>query len=321
MRDLAAAAPRGAALEQGRLEARAGDAHRTVPAWAAPTVPDGRGQGIGEAADVGGRGDLGRAHQEGVAEGLVVGLGVGQGEPGQVALVEQPPVDRPGVGHGDGELVEVRPGMEPADAVVGEGRLELRGAGRAGRGHVAQAVRAEGRHVDRRGEGQEGLVGADVAGGLVAADVLLARAQGHHERTLAVEVGGHAHEPAGDLADERVGRGQDAQVRAAVLRRDAQRLALPRRDVRAVRAGRGQDGQRDRLDDGHEQRAGGMGQLGDARHRLEEPEEVGVRGDDPGDRSIRVGEGRLEGGQVGRAGEPRRRCRRGISSSSSPPPK
>ena len=109
-------------------------------------------------------------------------------------------------------------------------------------------------------------------------------------------------EPAGDLADQRVGRGEDAEVRAAVLRRDAERLALAGRDVRAVGTGRREHGQADRLDDRDEQRAGGVGQLADRGHRLEQAEEVGLRGDDAGDRPVRVGEHPLERLEVGRPG-------------------
>ena len=109
-------------------------------------------------------------------------------------------------------------------------------------------------------------------------------------------------EPAGDLADERVGRGEDAEVRAAVLRRDAERLALAGRDVGAVGAGRREDGQADRLDDGDEQGAGGVRQAADLGHRLEQAEEVRLGGDDAGDRAVRVGQHPLEGREVGRAG-------------------
>ena len=136
------------------------------------------------------------------------------------------------------------PGWIRGRADGGEGRLQLRGPRGAQRGHVAQPVRPDGREVDRRGQRQQRLVRADVAGGLVAPDVLLAGAHGHDERALPVEVGGHPDEPPGDLADERVGRGQDAEVRAAVLRGDPERLALAGRDVGAVgaRAARGPPG-------------------------------------------------------------------------------
>src|SRR4029450_13761034 len=100
---------------------------------------------------------------------------------------------------------------------------------------------------------------ADVAGRLVAPDVLLTRTKRHHEGALAVEVGGHADQPSWDLADERVVRGEDAEVRTAVLRRDPERLALAGGDVGAVGTRRREDGQRQRLADGPERGARGVG--------------------------------------------------------------
>ena len=96
------------------------------------------------------------------------------------------------VGDAHRELVEVRPGMEPLHADRREGVGELGRARRTGRRDVTQPVRADRGEVDRGGQREQGLVGADVAGGLVAPDVLLARAKRHDEGSLAVEVGGHA---------------------------------------------------------------------------------------------------------------------------------
>jgi hypothetical protein len=62
--------------------------------------------------------------------------------------------------------------MEPLDPDRGQGRLELGRPGGAEGGHVAQPVRPDGRQVDARGEREERLVRADVAGRLVAPDVL-----------------------------------------------------------------------------------------------------------------------------------------------------
>jgi hypothetical protein len=163
-------------------------------------------------------------------------------------------------------------------------------------------VRPDRGEVDGRGQRAQGLVGADVAGGLLAADVLLAGTQGHDERALAVDVRGHADETAGDLADQGLAAGQDAEVRAAVRERDAQRLAFAgRRCRRRTRPAR-QDGERDRLHDRHEQRAGGVGQAADLGHRLEQAEEARVGDDHAGHRMLRVGEHPLERRQVGRAG-------------------
>ena len=111
------------------------------------------------------------------------------------------------------------------------------------------------------------------------------------------------------------------EVRAAVLRRDAERLALAGGDVGAVRAGRREDGERDRLDDRDEQRAGGVGELADPRHRLEQPEEVGVRGDDAGDRPVGVGQHRARAPRGPSCPAASPSATSGISSSSRPPPK
>ena len=73
------------------------------------------------------------------------------------------------------------------------------------RGDVAQPVRPDRREVDARGERQQRLVRADVAGRLLAPDVLLAGAHRHDERARAVEVGGHARR-AGPGSGERAHR-------------------------------------------------------------------------------------------------------------------
>ncbi len=292
VRDLAAAATRLRALEEGRLEARTGDAHQ--PSSAARAAANRAISSVVVSSVV----QTSRPSRR----RRVVRLGVGQRQAGEDAALQQAAMDRAGVRDVDRELVEVGAGMEPAHADRGQRRLELRGTRGTVRRHVAQPVRADGREVDRRREGEQGLVGADVAGRLVATDVLLARPERHDEGALAVEVGGHAHEAAGDLADERVGRGQDAQVRAAVLRRDPERLALAGGDVRPVGARRGEDGQRHRLDDCDEEGARGMGELADTGHGFEQAQEVRVRGDDAGDRPVRVGEEPLERREVRRAG-------------------
>ena len=69
-------------------------------------------------------------------------------------------------------------------------------------GGFAQALRAEEGEVDRGAEGEEALVGADVARGLFAADVLLAGLQREDEAAFAAAVDGLAGDAAGHAADE-----------------------------------------------------------------------------------------------------------------------
>ena len=68
-----------------------------------------------------------------------------------------------------------------------------------------------------------------------------------------------------------------------------------------------EDRQRNRFDHRHEQRAGGVRQLADLGDWLEQPVEVGVGGDHPGDRALGVREERLEGREIGCAGGVSRR--------------
>ena len=188
----------------------------------------------------------------------------------------------------------------PAAARAASSAVALR---RPERRDVAQPVGPDRRQVDGRGEREQRLVRADVRGGLLAPDVLLPRAERHDERPSPVEVGRDAHQAARDLADERIRAGDDAEVRAAEVERDAQRLALAGGDVRAVLAGRGEDRERHGLDDRHEQRTGRVGEAADGRHVLEQPEDVRLGDDHAGDRVLGVGEQPLQRLEVGGAGE------------------
>jgi len=102
--------------------------------------------------------------------------------------------------------------------------------------------------------------------------------------------------------DELLGTGEDAEVRAAVLGRDAEGLALARRDVGTVCARRGEHGERHRLDNGHEQRARRVREIRRLPHRLEQPVEVRLGNDDAGDRVVGLAELPFELSQVRRPG-------------------
>ena len=79
-------------------------------------------------------------------------------------------------------------------------------------------------HEDGRHQRDQRLVGADVRGGLLAADVLLARGEREHEAALAVAVDGLADEASGHLAHELFFRRDHAAVGAAVAERHAEGL-------------------------------------------------------------------------------------------------
>src|SRR3546814_20199582 len=69
------------------------------------------------------------------------------------------------------------------------------------RRQVAQPRLAEQGHVDREGERAQAAVGADVARGLFAPDMLLARRERQPEATLAVGIDGLAAQPPRQLAN------------------------------------------------------------------------------------------------------------------------
>ena len=181
-------------------------------------------------------------------------------------------------------------------------------------GHLAQALRPDGGQVRGGGQGAERLVGADVAGRLLAADVLLARLQGEDVALAALRVAGRAHQPAGHLPHRCHARRHEPDVRPAVRKRDAQRLALGRHDVGAVVAGRRQHGQRGRLDHRDQLRADGMRRLAQLAHRLESRRRSWAAGR-PGRprrrpapvRPPRPGSGRCRP-RPGRPAPPRSRC-------------
>src|SRR5262249_40549703 len=66
----------------------------------------------------------------------------------------------------------------------------------------------------------------DVAGCLVASDMLLARLQRHAERRLAVRIARHADDAPGKLSLELVFRGKKRGVRSAVAQRHAKALRV-----------------------------------------------------------------------------------------------
>ena len=109
-------------------------------------------------------------------------------------------------GRGVGEREAFERGYPPARV----GRLL-----RALFGHLLQTLPPHRRQVDGRGQGDEALVGADVGGRLLAADVLLARGERQDEAAAALFVVSLADEAAGNLARETVARGEEPDERAA----------------------------------------------------------------------------------------------------------
>ena len=108
-------------------------------------------------------------------------------------------------------------------------------------GDVPQPLGAVVHGVHRRDDGEEHLRGADVGGGLLPADVLLARLQGEAVGGAAGGVDRHADEAAGHRAAERVAGGEEPGVGAAVAERHAEALRRADAHVGALLAGRGEE--------------------------------------------------------------------------------
>src|SRR6185437_12643242 len=85
---------------------------------------------------------------------------------------------------------------------------------------------AQQRRVDREGERAQPRIRADIAGRLLAADVLLASRQRQYPAAAAFGVGGLADQPARHLPHMLLTRGEKADMRPAEIERVAERLAF-----------------------------------------------------------------------------------------------
>ena len=159
-------------------------------------------------------------------------------------------------------------------------------------GGLLQAIRSHGGQVYPGGEGTQCLVGADVAAGLLTADVLFSGLQGQHVAALALVIHGLAHDAAGKLSHVLGGGGHEAQVRSAVSDGHAQRLALAHCHVGAALPRALQDAQGDGVGAHDEHGAGLMDQACDLFHLFQLAVEVGlldVEGSDVGSQHLLQG--------------------------------
>src|SRR5215468_7698671 len=154
------------------------------------------GQGGRVGVDLLARALLRHRHEEAVLVGAVEGP---ERHAGQDLVLEQALHHALGrLGQLERELLEE--GRAELELHPGDLAERLRRVVRLGRGELArlaQADLAHDGHVDRRHEGAERHVGADVRGRFLAADVLFARLQGEDEAALAVEVHRGADQAAG----------------------------------------------------------------------------------------------------------------------------
>src|SRR5438874_8727714 len=155
------------------------------------------------------------------------------------------------------ELVEKWSVECPADTgdfgELGERELRLR---EVLLGHFAQSLFAKKGQVHGGGESAKRLIGADIGGGLFAADMLLAGGESQNKAAAAFGIAGLTGETTGHLPDELVARGDYSDKRSAVTWRQAKTPPFQGDDIGF---GGGPDNtQRHAFGDGHdEQRARG----------------------------------------------------------------
>ena len=98
-------------------------------------------------------------------------------------------------------------------------------------GHLSESVFTQQAHVDCGRQGDQSLIGTDIGGGLLAADVLLSGGQGEYVSALSTIIHGLPNQAAGHFTDVFLAGGENAQVRPAEAQWDAKRLAFAGDDV------------------------------------------------------------------------------------------
>ena len=171
--------------------------------------------------------------------------------------------------------------MELLDAVDrGERLAGIVGARQQQLAQLDDAATAKPAQIDDAGEGIQGLSGADVGGGLLATDVLLACLQGQHETAPTIDVVCFAGDAAGHPAQVLLTSGEDAEGGPAKVKTVAERLALADGHVDSAFAGSLEHAERDRVDLGDDDRRAGRLRSGAERARvLDGSVEVGLRED------------------------------------------
>ncbi len=144
-----------------------------------------------------------------------------------------------------------------ADEALRQGGGESGHAGRDGANAVGAVIDREHARHDR---GQN-LRGADVAGRLLAPDVLLAGLQGQAQCHAAVRVLRHAHQASGHLARVFLARGKERRVRSAVAERQAESLHAAQGHVGPELSGWGQHRKGEQIGRHRHARASGVGAL------------------------------------------------------------
>src|SRR5262245_23513542 len=110
-------------------------------------------------------------------------------------------------------------------------------------GDLAQSLFAKQRKINRRAEGDQSLIGADVGRGTFTLDVLFTRCEREDIGALTFVIDRFADETPRHLVDVLLARREKANAWSAIPHRDAQRLPVAYNDVCAHRAGSLEEGE------------------------------------------------------------------------------
>ena len=270
--------------EGARARQRGGQGEPGGAVGARGGILRGAGQGVGERPQD--RGDVVIGGGLVDAHAHVVGI-----EQAQVVAQRLSALDSPAGGAGQAHAHRVE------ELLVLEGEPERAGAdgqvlGPAvhvlGDGHQALGTVVD--RVEGRDDRQQGLRGADIRGGLLPANVLLAGLQGQAVGLTALGVPGDADDASRQLAPQRLGDGHEARVGASEEQGHPQALRGTDGDVRADGARLGQQRQGQRVGiDCHQAAAGVDGRDGTGEV-LDESAAGGVGEDRPGQGSAVFGD-------------------------------
>ncbi len=134
---------------------------------------------------------------------------------------------------------------------------------------LTQTLRAHGGQVDRGGHGAQSLVGADVGGGLLPADVLLSGLESQDVAAVSVVVRGLADDTAGEFTHVFALAGKESDIRTAIAERNTQGLAVSDGNVCAPFCRSLEHCQSRRIAILYEQCTGSMNRIGDSAKVLD----------------------------------------------------
>ena len=143
-------------------------------------------------------------------------------------------------------------------------------------GRFLKTLRSLQRQVNRRPQGKQALVGADVAGGFVSTNVLFTRLQSQYPTSIALPIRGLTCNPPRHASDKRFATSHDAQIRPAELQRVAQWLTFANDDVGSPSGLAGEQSETDQISYRHDHGARLLGCVSRRSQIFHDAEKVGL---------------------------------------------